>query len=368
MEAGAVAVAWGLRGVVATETAIARVDGEAGELVYRGLRASELAGVTSFEAAAFLLWTGRMPSPGECAALEAQLRAARSLPAPVTAILDALAPGTDVMSALRTGISALGAQGTPSRADAVRFTAAMPALIGRWAARQAGRIPAEPPAQLTHVPYLLWTLDRRAPDPPRVRALEAYLVLAMEHGLNASTLAARTVASTRSDMASALTAAVGALKGPLHGGAPAAVHELLAAIPDAGAAEAVLRSRLAGGERLMGFGHRVYRTRDPRAVALRQLVMDLAGDAPWLRHALAVEAAALRLLAEHRPGRRLATNVEYWAAAVLRWAAIEPALYPAVFAAARVVGWCAHVLEQVDQDVLIRPEAAYTGPLPPARG
>lgn len=359
------AVAWGLRDVVAVETRIARVDGERGELVYRGHRAQDLAGRASFEEVAHLLWTGRMPTEAERQAIAAELSAARELSPFVGDVVDALPPELDAMGALRTGVSAMGTGRTPTLAEAVRFTAAVPGLIGRRWARLAGRSAPRPPAGIGHVAYLLWMLDGVEPEPARVRALEAYMVLTMEHGLSASTLAARVVASTRSDLASALAAALGAMRGPLHGGAPAGVAALVDSVPEGADAVALLRQRVARGERLMGFGHRVYRTEDPRAAALRRVVVELAGDEPWVRRALAVERAALEVLEEHRPGRRLRTNVEYWAAAILRWVGVAPSLYTAVFSASRVVGWSAHVLEQVEQDVLIRPEARYVGPEPP---
>ncbi|SFV00227.1 citrate synthase/methylcitrate synthase [Alicyclobacillus macrosporangiidus] len=358
----------GLEGVVAAETELSLVDGERGHLVFRGHWARELARSRSFEDVAHLLWTGRLPAPEEAAAWQAQMAAARTLPEHVYRVMDALPAGLDMMSVVRTAVSALGAaqDWPPSLADAIRFTAAVPTIIAYRHARNEGRSPVAPRPDLPHVANYLYMLTGRHPAPDHVRALEAYLVITMEHGMNASTFTARVVTSTQSDMASALSAAIGAMKGPLHGGAPAGVMDMLEQIGTPERAESWIRSALARGERLMGFGHRVYKTTDPRALALRDVVTELAGEDPWFSLATQVEDVAIRLLEEHKPGRRLYTNVEYWAAAVLRAVGIPKPLYTATFTASRTVGWTAHILEQAAHNRLIRPQSVYVGPMPAA--
>jgi citrate synthase len=195
-----------------------------------------------------------------------------------------------------------------------------------------------------------------------VRALDAYFVVGAEHGFNASTFTARVITSTQADLASAVTGAIGALKGPLHGGAPSEVVDQLHEIGSPDQAETWIRDMLGRGERLMGFGHRVYRAYDPRAAALRAVAEALVGEADWLARAVAVEEVALRLLAEHKPDYPIKTNVEYYAAAVLQGVGLPPDLFPATFALARHAGWTAHCLEQAEADVLIRPSVLYTGP------
>jgi citrate synthase len=202
------------------------------------------------------------------------------------------------------------------------------------------------------------------PSPAHVRALDAYLILTQEHGMNASTFAARVVTSTRSDLVSAVTAAIGALKGPLHGGAPSEVTAMIEAIGTKENAEPWMRRALENGERLMGFGHRVYKTLDPRASALRTVASELAADDPWFELATHVEQVALRLLAEHKPERKLNTNVEFYAAAVMRAVGLPDELFTPTFAMSRTVGWCAHVMEQAANNRLIRPESIYVGKMP----
>jgi citrate synthase len=359
-------IAIGLDGVAVAETQLSLVDGEHGRLIYRGYYAEDLATRYSFEEVAHLLWYGHLPSPEEAATLRSALQANRDLPPELCQIVAALPPEQDMMSVLRTAVSALAEPSPwpPSRAQAIRVTALIPTIIAYRQAITQGRQPITPDPSLSHVEHYLYLLQGRRPSPAHVRALEAYLVLTMEHGFNASTFAARVAASTQTDMAAALTAALAAMKGPLHGGAPAGVEDLLERIGLRENAEPVLRQALAAGELLMGFGHRAYRTRDPRAVALRQVVAELAGEDTWFDLAVHVEETAIRLLAEYKPGRRLYTNVEYWAAAVLRSLGIPKPLYTATFSVSRVVGWTAHILEQAENNRIIRPQAVYVGAHP----
>ena len=228
-----------------------------------------------------------------------------------------------------------------------------------------GHEPVEPRADLGQTASLLWLLEGEEPAPERVRALDTYLVTVSDHGLNASTFAARVVVSTRSDLVSAVTAAVGALKGPLHGGAPGPALDTVFEIGTAERAEPVLRAKLERGERLMGFGHRVYRVRDPRADVLgaaAERFYGAGGDSELYALARHVEATALRLLRERKPDRRLDTNVEFYTALLLHGLGLPRELFTPVFAVGRVAGWTAHCLEQLREGRLIRPQAEYVGP------
>ncbi|HEX6989094.1 MAG TPA: citrate synthase/methylcitrate synthase [Bacillota bacterium] len=357
----------GLKGIAVAETTLSFIDGTRGLLLYRGLPAEQLALERGFEEVAHLLWYGRLPAPAEAEALRRRLVTGRGLPGPVQRVLDALPPDVDTMSVVRTAVSAMAGPGfafPPTPEQAAALTAVVPTIIAYRHRRLSGQDPVEPRADLGHVANYLYMLSGREAPAARVEILEAYMVLTMEHGMNASTFAARVTTSTRSDLVSALVAAVGTMKGPLHGGAPSEVDAMLDAIGEAGRAEDYLRDLLERGERIMGFGHRVYRTRDPRAAALAQLVRRVAAGEPWLELATHVETTALRLLEDYKPGRRLSTNVEFWAAAVLRAVGIPPELYTPTFTAARVAGWCAHALEQAADNQLIRPEAVYVGPRP----
>jgi len=361
----------GLADVVAATTEIASVDGVRGQLVYRGHAANELALRHSFEDVAALLWTGT--GAGRCEPcgdpeIGAKLQRLRSVDDWVLEVVDRLPSSADLMSVLRTAVSALGVHSDwpPTLEQALSLTAKVPTLITyRWA-RQRGIHPTSPNPHLPHVAnYLYMVHDGRKASPAHVRALQAYMILAMEHGMNASTFAARVVTSTQSDLASALTAAIGAMKGPLHGGAPSEVMTMLEDIGTPDRARPWLRTQLEQGKRLMGFGHRIYKTEDPRAVALREVVSRLRQDDPWFTLALQVEADAVDLLAEFKPGRRLYANVEFWAACILRAVGIPKELYTPTFTTSRMVGWTAHVLEQAACNRLIRPQSVYAGPLPP---
>ncbi|MGZ6260918.1 MAG: citrate/2-methylcitrate synthase, partial [Candidatus Limnocylindrales bacterium] len=225
-----------------------------------------------------------------------------------------------------------------------------------------GLMPIEPDASLESLAAaFLYQLNGTKPDAAAARALDAYFIVAAEHGFNASTFTARVITSTRSDLASAIVGAIGALKGPLHGGAPAEVVSQLHEIGSPEHAEAWINETLDRGDRLMGFGHRVYRAYDPRAAALRKVAEGMSGTAEWLALAVKVEDVALRILAERHPDRALKTNVEYYTAAVLQGVGLPPDLYPATFALARHAGWTAHCIEQAGVDRLIRPDVRYVG-------
>jgi citrate synthase len=254
--------------------------------------------------------------------------------------------------------------GPPAPDQARELIALAPAVVGAFARLRDGREPVDMArtASLGTAARLLYAISGEEPDPARARALDAYFIVCAEHGLNASTFTARVITSTQSDLASAICGAVGALKGRLHGGAPSEVRDQLTQIGDVDHAEQWIRQALARGERLMGFGHRVYKTMDPRARALRGVAERLSADADWLKLAIDVEDVALRLLAEHKPDRPLKTNVEYYASIVLDGVGLMTDLYTPAFAVARTAGWCAHALEQAEHGRLIRPDALYVGP------
>ncbi len=359
----------GLEGVVAATTSLSLIDGNAGRLIYHGYEIGDLAAHASFEETAYLLWYGTLPNTNELAQLRAQMARQRALPEQIITIIQAHPANADPMAVLRTAVSALGStdefSGDPSLAQAISLTAKIPIILATFQRHRQGLPPLTSRVDLSHTANYLYLLTGKEPAPSHVRALDAYLVLTADHGMNASTFTARVIASTLSDLISSITGAIGALKGPLHGGAPARVAEMLEAIGTPERAESWLRAELERGARIMGFGHRVYKAEDPRAVALRKLAGELAGeqDAAWLALAYHVENVALRLLAEYKPGHKLYTNVEFYAAAVLRGVGLPADLYTPTFAASRTVGWTAHVLEQLGDNRLIRPAAEYVGPL-----
>jgi citrate synthase len=348
----------GLEGVIAAETALGYVDGEHGRLLYRGYRIGDLVDGGTYPAVANLLWTGDW-EPGHHLATG-------EVPDGVLAALRALPRTAKPMDALRTAVSAWGATQeltyppTPEQARAL--TAFSPSALAAFARLRNGDEPIPPDPDLDLVPGFLYQLTGERPDPGTARALDAYFIVGAEHGLNASTFTARVIVSTRSDLASAIAGAIGCLKGPLHGGAPSEVVEQIHNVGSPERAEAWVRETLDKGERLMGFGHRVYRAYDPRAAALRKVAESMDHPPDWLALAIAVEDVALRVLAERHPERALKTNVEFYAAPVLQGVGLTPDLFPATFALARHAGWTAHVLEQAAANRLIRPDARYTGP------
>ncbi|MBD0379090.1 citrate synthase/methylcitrate synthase [Paenibacillus sedimenti] len=360
----------GLEGIVAAETELSFVDGEKGLLIYRGHEAKELALQTSFEEAAYLLWNGKLPGDEELIHFRAQWKAHRVLPAALKAIIDQLPAKSDMMSVLRTAISAEGAADGTSRAwppqpeAALRYTAMLSVIIAYRYRQTEGLPPVEPHPELDHVANYLYMLTGKLPKQAHVKALTTYFILAMEHGMNASTFAGRVVLSTQSDMASALCASIGAMKGPLHGGAPSEVVHMLDEIETKERAEMWLRQQLSSGQRLMGFGHRIYKTFDPRAEALRIITTGLAAEDPWFELATLVESVAVNLLHEFKPGRKLYTNVEFYAAAVLRAVSMPKTLFTPTFTAARMVGWTAHLLEQASCNRIFRPQSVYVGTIP----
>ncbi|RPK07416.1 Citrate synthase (si) [Bacillus subtilis] len=360
-------VHYGLKGITCVETSISHIDGEKGRLIYRGHHAKDIALNHSFEEAAYLILFGKLPSPEELQTFEGKLAAERHLPEHIERLIQSLPNNMDDMSVLRTVVSAFGENAYtfhPKTEEAIRLIAITPSIIAyrkRWV---RGEQAIAPSSQYGHVENYYYMLTGEQPSEAKKKALETYMILAMEHGMNASTFSARVTLSTESDLVSAVTAALGTMKGPLHGGAPSAVTKMLEDIGEKENAEAYLKEKLEKGERLMGFGHRVYKTKDPRAEALRQKAEEVAGNDRDLDLALHVEAEAIRLLEIYKPGRKLYTNVEFYAAAVMKAIDFDDELFTPTFSASRMVGWCAHVLEQAENNMIFRPSAKYTGAIP----
>ncbi len=348
----------GLEGVVAAESALGLVDGANGRLLYRGYPIVQLVERGTYAAVANLLWTGEW-DPG------AELHPA-PVPQPVLAALRQLPKTAAPMDALRTAVSVWGATQElawpPTVEQARALTSFSPSALAAFGRLREGKEPVAPDESLDLAAGFLQQLFDRPPEPAAARALDAYFITGAEHGLNNSTFTCRVITSTRSDLASAVCGAIGALKGPLHGGAPSEVVNQLHEIGSPERAEAWVRDLVARGERVMGFGHRVYRAYDPRAAALRTVAEQMGTNAEWLENAARVEDVVLRVLAELKPHRIIKTNVEFYAAAVLQGLQLPPPLYPSIFALARHAGWTAHAIEQAGANRLIRPEMRYTGP------
>jgi len=348
----------GLEGVIAGETSLSYIDGERGRLLYRGYRISDLVRHGSYPAVANLLWTGEWDP--------AHHLPTGPIPPAVLTILRALPATTKPMDALRTAVSAWGATQDlpwPPTVDQARaLTSFSPSALAAFARLRDGLEPIDLDPSLNLVEGFLYQLTGLRPEPGTARALDAYFVVGAEHSFNASTFTCRVITSTRSDIASAVAGAIGTMKGPLHGGAPSEVVDQLSKVGSADHAEAWLRDALARGERLMGFGHRVYRAYDPRAAALREVAEGMEHKPDWLVLATQVEDVALRVLAEKYPDRPLKTNVEFYAAPVLMGVGLKPDLFPAAFSLSRHAGWTAHALEQAANNRLIRPDVNYVGP------
>ena len=365
----------GLAGVAVAETSIGDVRGEEGFYHYRGYDATRLADTCSFEQVWHLLLRGSLPDAEELRSFRAEAVEGRLLPDGVTEIVERTArlPGYSPLEALRTAVSVSAAalrlrptldlREEQVRADALRMAALTPVLLTRLHRAHRGWPPIDPDPDLGYAAAYLQMLSGERPDPRMARALEKYLILVMDHGFNASTFTARVITSTGSDMGSALTGAIGALAGPLHGGAPSRALDTLDAIGTPERAEAYLRDEILAGRRLMGFGHRIYKTDDPRSVLLHQVAREIGGEqADFAEH---VEATALRVLNELKPGRRLYTNVEFYSGVVMNTVGLDRDMFTPTFACSRTVGWTAAIVEQAANNRLIRPTAVYVGPEAP---
>lgn len=355
----------GLRGVVAGRSALSSVDGEVGRLTYRGIDIADLvAAETTFEEVAYLLWHDELPSRSQLDALTNQLNESRGLPGPVMDMLASLPSDSTPMVALRTAVSMLGSfdpdQGDDSleaaERKAVRLLAQTPNIVAQAGRLLEGRDPLDPPDGSIAESFLA-TYFGEAPKPEATRTIDVMLVLQADHEFNASTFAARVIAATLTDVHSAIAGAIGALRGPLHGGANQAVLEMLLQVTSPEEAEAWVMDKLAKRELVMGFGHAVYRTADPRATVLREIARELApasGHAEWFETSQVMEAVMLR-------EKNLNSNVDFYAATVYASLGIPPDLFTPIFAISRMSGWTAHVLEQQGNNRIIRPRAEYVG-------
>lgn len=372
----------GLEGIFVAKTKTSRVDGEVGELTIGGFPVERLAPRATFEEVLHLLWEGRLPTAAELATLRADLAERRAVPEEALLLLRKAADrNVHPMDALRIGTSTLslceddplGESRAANASRARTLVAAFPTLVAAYTRLCSGDEPIAPDPSLGHAANYLTMRTGAAPTDEAVRALETYLNTVVDHGMNASTFASRVIVSTRSDMISAVVGAIGALKGPLHGGAPGPALDMVfeiqkrAQISGMSVTEEAARwaeETIASGDRIMGFGHRVYKVRDPRAEVLNAAAAKLfadRADAALYRDARIVEGELLATLARLKPDRRLQTNVEFYTALVLHGIGLPAELFSPTFAIARVGGWTAHILEQIDDDRLIRPRAMYVG-------
>ncbi len=358
----------GLEGVVVAESEISFVDGQAGRLVYRGYEIEDLAENSTFEETALLLLDGELPDEKGLGSFTRRLAEERALDDEVVDLLHGFAADAHPMAALRTGVSAEGmfdpaadaepADAAATRSKAVRLIARMPTIVAAFDRLRRGEAPVEPREDLTHAANFLWMLSGEEPDEQAARILDVALILHAEHGMNASTFSARVTAATLSDLHSAITSAVGTLKGTLHGGANAEVMRMLLEIEERGVEpEAYVDEKLDAGERVMGFGHRVYRTMDPRAPILRDFARRLgesSGETKWVEW-----SERIRRRMEEAKG--LAPNVDFFSASTYHSLGIPIDLFTPIFAMSRVAGWAAHVEAQFASNRLIRPRAKYVG-------
>jgi citrate synthase len=366
----------GLEGVVVAETTIGDVRGLEGFYHYRQYSAVELAERRTLEDVWYLLFEGELPTLAQRAEFQERVAPLRVLPDEVQVLLPDLARGASdapPLDMLRTTISLLGAsQGfqpsmdldaTELKAQALRVCAAVPTLLTSIHRLQRDLAPIAPDPSLTYAANYLYMLSGEVPPAEHARAVEQYMISTIDHGFNASTFTARVITSTGADLAAAVVGGVGALSGPLHGGAPSRALAMVDAIGTIENAEPWLRDRVTRGERLMGFGHRVYKTDDPRSVLLLSIAERLGGDK--LELAKHIERTAIAVLAELKPGRELYANVEFYAGIVMDRCGVPREMFTPTFASSRVIGWCAHILEQAADNRLIRPSASYVGPPPP---
>jgi citrate synthase len=374
--AAPVEVPRGLAGVVVTDTRIGDVRGAEGFYHYRQYSAVDLARTRSFEDVWHLLIHGELPDARRGAAFAAETAALRVLPDEVRAALPAIAAASrrsGPLAGMRTALSLLGAangfrpvydiDADRRRQDTLVACAAVPTLLTSLHRLARGLEPVEPREDLSCAANYLYMLTGSEPDERRARAIEQYLISTIDHGFNASTFTARVVASTGADVAACLVGAVGALSGPLHGGAPSRALDTLDAIGTPERIDPWIRARVLAGERIMGFGHAVYRTEDPRSRMLREIAEGFGG--PRVAFAVEVERRVEAILAELKPGRELHTNVEFYAGVVMELCGLPRDMFTPTFAAGRVVGWSANILEQAEDSKIIRPVARYVGPEAP---
>jgi 2-methylcitrate synthase len=360
----------GLEGVVATTSKICYIDGDLGVLAYRGIDIHELADHSTFEETCYLLWNGKLPTENEIKELHQRLAGERSLNPAIIDFLRSVPRGSMPMDVLRTAVSALGLYDPEEKnndhaanvSKAIRLTSQMAMIVAAYDRLRKGKNVVEPDRSLSHAANFLLMLNGQAPSKTAESALDVALILHADHELNASTFAARVTAATLSDMHSAITSAIGALKGPLHGGANEAVFQVLQKIDAAGADPvAYVRDMLAQKKKISGFGHRVYHTEDPRATHLRKMSEDLgrsSGEPKWFEMSRKIEQFV-------KAEKKLNANVDFYSASTYHVLGINVDLFTPIFAVSRISGWSAHVIEQLDDNRLIRPRADYIGPAYP---
>lgn len=345
----------GLEGLVVTTTGLSKVEEKAGQLLYRGHNIHDLASTKTFEEVAYLLWFGHLPSQTKLSDLKEQLVAERTIPPLVVQLLRELPRTTDPMDALRVATALWGVisiKGKPTLDQAIGVTARFPLFLAAFHRLRQGFEPLESRPELGHAANYLYLLTGEMPTDEQIKHLDAYLVLLAEHGITASTFTARIVASTESDLVSGVTAALGTLKGPLNGGAPSKVQDMLEEIGTVDHAKDWIRNTLEQDERVMGFGHRVYQTEDPRSEALREMAR--IANPQEFALASGVEEVALPLLEEQKPGRHLHTNFAFYSAILLAAVGLPTDLFTPTFAVGRVAGWTAHILEQVGNNRVVQ--------------
>ncbi|WP_026906493.1 citrate/2-methylcitrate synthase [Paucisalibacillus globulus] len=350
----------GLKGVTAVQTLLSNIDGEKGVLTYRGIDIQKLVEMYSFEEIAYFLIYGEIPDEEMRENFNNKLKKHRNLPNHIEKILQFLPKEMSLMDVLRTVISANCHANGYINSIAERLIAVFPTVIA-YRYRQINHLDEiQPNESLNHVDNFIYMLTGNT-NPTHAKILETYLILTMEHGLNASTFAARVTISTESDLISAITSALGTMKGPLHGGAPSGVIALLEEITTKDAISDVIHMKLKNKERIMGFGHRVYKTVDPRALALKNMLMKMDKLPDWIELALQTELETIQILNEVKPDQKIYTNVEYYAAAIMKTLDLDEALFTAIFSSSRIVGWCAHAIEQLNNNTIFRPNAIYIG-------
>ncbi|MEA2704219.1 MAG: citrate synthase [Actinomycetota bacterium] len=373
---GAIEARRGLEGVVVAETSVGDVRGMEGFYHYRQYNAVELAEKRSLEDVWYLLYEGHLPTAAEREAFAEEIRGLREIPKSVKGLLPAIATAGEhfvPLDALRSAYSLLAyacdfrswmdVDAATLRANAMLTSAVMPTLIMALYRLNQGLEPIDPHPDLAYAANYLYMLTGEVPEPDHARAIEQYLISTTDHGFNSSTFTARVITSTGADLGSAVVGAIGALSGPLHGGAPSRALDMLDAIGTPDKIEEYVRASVLRGDRIMGFGHRIYKTDDPRSVMLRGVAERLGG--PMVDFAKQVEKTVVAVLAELKPGRQLYANVEFYAGVVMDNVGIPRALFTPTFTSSRVIGWTSHVLEQAADNRLIRPSAHYDGPPPP---
>ncbi len=363
----------GLEGVVVAETTVGDVRGQEGFFHYRQYSAVDLAERRSLEDVWHLMFRGELPGAAASTAFASEVRGRRGMPAGLASLLPALARQGSPLEVLRSAVSVLGAElnwlpthdieASELADQALGLCAVVPTILAAAHRLREGLRVVTPREDLDFAANYLYMLTGEVPSALHARAIEQYMILTIDHGFNASTFTARVITSTGADLGAAIVGAIGALSGPLHGGAPSRALDMLDAIATPDRAESYIRHAVENGERIMGFGHRVYKTDDPRSLLLRSVTEQLGG--PLVAFSQEVERTTVDVLADLKPGRQLYTNVEFYAGVVMHTCGIPRHMFTPTFAAGRTIGWSTHVMEQASHNRLIRPSARYVGPPPP---